>query len=64
MNTIDYEKAKVKREVTIPFPNFQPNTIISSTQLNDNFEELENVLNHFIETYNMFVEELQTKLNP
>jgi hypothetical protein len=46
------EELKLTKNIIIPFPNFQENTIISPVQMNDNFEEIENAYNALIDAHN------------
>ena len=41
MKEKELKELKLTKNIIIPFPNFQQNTIISPTQMNDNFEEIE-----------------------
>lgn len=48
------------KEVSLPFPNFQPNTRILSEQVNDNNDELQYRTNLLIKAFNLKVQELLT----
>lgn len=59
----DLSKLKLTKSVIVPFPNFQQNTIISPTQMNDNFEEIEYAYNNLIDNHNGAIQSLQDALN-
>ncbi len=59
----DLSKLKLTKSVIVPFPNFQQNTIISPTQINDNFEEIEYAYNNLIDNHNGAIQSLQNALN-
>ena len=52
MKEKELKKLKLTKNIIIPFPNFQQNTIISPTQMNDNFEEIEHAYNNLIDNHN------------
>ena len=52
MKTRELKELKLTKNIIIPFPNFQQNTIISPTQMNDNFEEIEHAYNTLIDNHN------------
>jgi len=54
------EQLKLTKNIIIPFPNFQENTIISPVQMNDNFEEIEKAYNTLIDTHNGAIEKMNT----
>ena len=62
-NLKDLSKLKLTKNVIVPFPNFQQNTIISPTQMNDNFEEIEYAYNNLIDNHNGAIQNLQDALN-
>ena len=62
-NLKDLSKLKLTKNVIIPFPNFQQNTIISPTQMNDNFEEIEYAYNNLIDNHNGAIQNLEDALN-
>ena len=59
----DLSKLKLTKNIIIPFPNFQQNTIISPTQMNDNFEEIEYAYNNLIDNHNGAIQNLEDALN-
>ena len=59
MKEKELKELKLTKNVIIPFPNFQQNTIISPTQMNDNFEEIEYAYNNLIDNHNSAI----TKIN-
>ena len=59
----DLSKLKLTKNIIIPFPNFQQNTIISPTQMNDNFEEIEYAYNNLIDNHNGALQNLEDALN-
>lgn len=59
MKEREFKELKLTKNVIIPFPNFQQNTIISPTQMNDNFEEIEYAYNNLIDNHNGAI----TKIN-
>ena len=52
MKEKELKELKLTKNIIIPFPNFQQNTIISPTQMNDNFEEIEHAYNNLIDNHN------------
>lgn len=46
------------REISLPFPNFQPNTLILSEQVNDNNDEIQYRTNLLIKAFNQKVGEI------
>ena len=52
MKEKELKELKLTKNIIIPFPNFQQNTIISPTQMNDNFEEIEHAYNTLIDNHN------------
>lgn len=62
-NLKDLSKLKLTKNIIIPFPNFQQNTIISPTQMNDNFEEIEHAYNSLIDNHNGAIQNLEDALN-
>lgn len=54
---------KLTKHILIPFPNFQENTIISPTQINDNFEEIEYGYNQLIDNHNKAIETIKELTN-
>ena len=62
-NLKDLSKLKLTKNVIIPFPNFQQNTIISPTQMNDNFEEIEYAYNNLIDNHNGAIQNLENAIN-
>ena len=59
----ELKELKLTKNIIIPFPNFQPNTIISPTQINDNFEEIEYAYNNLIDNHNGAIANIQTALD-
>ena len=59
MKEKELKQLKLTKNIIIPFPNFQQNTIISPTQMNDNFEEIEHAYNNLIDNHNGAI----TKIN-
>ena len=59
MKEKELKELKLTKNIIIPFPNFQQNTIISPTQMNDNFEEIEHAYNTLIDNHNGAI----TKIN-
>ena len=59
MKEKELKELKLTKNIIIPFPNFQQNTIISPTQMNDNFEEIEHAYNALIDNHNGAI----TKIN-
>lgn len=59
MKEKELKQLKLTKNIIIPFPNFQQNTIISPTQMNDNFEEIEYAYNNLIDNHNGAI----TKMN-
>ena len=59
----ELKKLKLTKNIIIPFPNFQPNTIISPTQMNDNFEEIEYAYNNLIDNHNSAISKVEDSLN-
>ena len=59
MKEKELKQLKLTKNIIIPFPNFQQNTIISPTQMNDNFEEIEYAYNNLIDNHNGAI----TKIN-
>lgn len=48
----------VVKEISLPFPNFQPNTLILSEQVNDNNDEIQYRTNLLIKSFNLKVGEI------
>lgn len=63
MKERELKELKLTKNIIIPFPNFQPNTIISPTQMNDNFEEIEHAYNTLIDNHNGAVAKIQEILD-
>lgn len=63
MKERELKELKLTKNIIIPFPNFQPNTIISPTQMNDNFEEIEHAYNTLIDNHNGAVAKIQEVLD-
>ena len=63
MKEKELKELKLTKNIIIPFPNFQPNTIISPTQINDNFEEIEYAYNNLIDNHNGAVTKIQKVLD-
>ena len=59
----ELKELKLTKNVIIPFPNFQQNTIISPTQMNDNFEEIEYAYNNLIDNHNGAIQNLENAIN-
>lgn len=59
----DLTNLKLTKDIIVPFPNFQQNTIISPTQINDNFEEIEYAYNNLIDNHNGALVKIQDALN-
>ena len=59
----ELKELKLTKNIIIPFPNFQPNTIISPTQINDNFEEIEYAYNNLIDNHNGALEKINKVLS-
>lgn len=53
------KELRLTKNIIIPFPNFQQNTIISPTQMNDNFEEIEYAYNNLIDNHNGAIQKLE-----
>lgn len=58
MKEKELKELKLTKNIIIPFPNFQQNTIISPTQMNDNFEEIEHAYNNLIDNHNGALENI------
>ena len=58
MKEKELKELKLTKNIIIPFPNFQQNTIISPTQMNDNFEEIEHAYNTLIDNHNGALESI------
>ena len=58
----DLKELKLTKNIIIPFPNFQQNTIISPTQMNDNFEEIEYAYNNLIDNHNGAIQKIEEAL--
>ena len=63
MKEKELKELKLTKNIIIPFPNFQQNTIISPTQMNDNFEEIEYAYNNLIDNHNGALLKMQEALN-
>lgn len=63
MKTRELKELKLTKNIIIPFPNFQQNTIISPTQMNDNFEEIEHAYNTLIDNHNGALEKINKVLS-
>ena len=63
MKTRELKELKLTKNIIIPFPNFQQNTIISPTQMNDNFEEIEYAYNNLIDNHNGALEKINKVLS-
>ena len=63
MKEKELKELKLTKNIIIPFPNFQPNTIISPTQINDNFEEIEYAYNNLIDNHNGALEKINKVLS-
>ena len=63
MKERELKELKLTKNIIIPFPNFQPNTIISPTQINDNFEEIEYAYNNLIDNHNGAISKVEDSLN-
>ena len=63
MKEKELKELKLTKNIIIPFPNFQPNTIISPTQINDNFEEIEYAYNNLIDLHNGAISKVEDSLN-
>lgn len=61
MNKI-LSELKLTKNIIIPFPNFQQNTIISPTQMNDNFEEIEYAYNNLIDNHNGAIQNVEAAI--
>ena len=59
----DLKELKLTKNIVIPFPNFQENTIISPTQMNDNFEEIEYAYNNLIDNHNGAIQKIEEALS-
>lgn len=59
MKEKELKELKLTKNIIIPFPNFQQNTIISPTQMNDNFEEIEHAYNTLIDNHNGAVSKIE-----
>ena len=59
----DLKELKLTKNIIIPFPNFQQNTIISPTQMNDNFEEIEYAYNNLIDNHNGAIQKIEEALS-
>lgn len=63
MKEKELKQLKLTKNIIIPFPNFQQNTIISPTQMNDNFEEIEYAYNNLIDNHNGAITKMDEALN-
>ena len=63
MKEKELKELKLTKNIIIPFPNFQQNTIISPTQMNDNFEEIEHAYNTLIDNHNGALEKINKVLS-
>lgn len=63
MKEKELKELKLTKNIIIPFPNFQQNTIISPTQMNDNFEEIEYAYNNLIDNHNGAIKRLEEAIN-
>lgn len=63
MKEKELKELKLTKNIIIPFPNFQQNTIISPTQMNDNFEEIEHAYNTLIDNHNGAIKRLEEAIN-
>ena len=63
MKTRELKELKLTKNIIIPFPNFQQNTIISPVQMNDNFEEIEYAYNNLIDNHNGALEKINKALS-
>ena len=63
MKEKELKELKLTKNIIIPFPNFQPNTIISPTQINDNFEEIEYAYNNLIDLHNGAISKVEDSIN-
>lgn len=63
MKEKELKELKLTKNIIIPFPNFQQNTIISPTQMNDNFEEIEHAYNTLIDNHNGAINRLEEAMN-
>lgn len=63
MKEKELKELKLTKNIIIPFPNFQQNTIISPTQVNDNFEEIEHAYNTLIDNHNGAINRLEEAIN-
>ena len=63
MKEKELKQLKLTKNIIIPFPNFQQNTIISPTQMNDNFEEIEHAYNNLIDNHNGAIKRLEEAIN-
>lgn len=63
MKKEELKELKLTKNIIIPFPNFQQNTIISPTQMNDNFEEIEHAYNTLIDNHNGAIKILEKAIN-
>lgn len=63
MKEKELKELKLTKNIIIPFPNFQQNTIISPTQMNDNFEEIEHAYNELIDNHNGAIKRLEEVIN-
>ena len=55
----ELKELKLTKDIIIPFPNFQENTIISPVQINDNFEEIEYAYNNLIDNHNGAISKIE-----
>ena len=62
MKEKELKELKLTKNIIIPFPNFQQNTIISPTQMNDNFEEIEYAYNNLIDNHNGAITKVNTEI--
>lgn len=63
MKEKELKELKLTKNIIIPFSNFQQNTIISPTQMNDNFEEIEHAYNTLIDNHNGAINRLEEAIN-
>ena len=63
MKEKELKELKLTKNIIIPFPNFQQNTVISPVQMNDNFEEIEYAYNNLIDNHNGAIKNVENSIN-
>ena len=63
MKEKELKELRLTKNIIIPFPNFQQNTVISPVQMNDNFEEIEYAYNNLIDNHNGAIKNVENSIN-